>query len=69
MCVCMEKNWRIKISEIDEFIKSKVKKNKVVDFRRGWPEGSLFNSYYTDVYGRALHHSQDYSTLPLILIL
>ena len=32
----------------------------------GQPEGSLFNSYYTEVYGRALLLSLDCSTLPLI---
>ena len=31
------------------------------------PEGSLFYSYYTEVYGRALLHSLDYSSLALIL--
>ena len=35
-------------------------------FSRGWPEGSLFNSYYTEVSGRALLLSLDCSTLPLI---
>ena len=28
--------------------------SKVGDHSRGWPEGSLFDSYYTKVYGRAL---------------
>ena len=32
-------------------------------------EGSLFNSYYTEVLGMALLHSLDCSTLPLILTL
>ena len=35
-------------------------------FSRGRPEGSLFNSNYTEVWGRALLLSQDCSTLPLI---
>ena len=33
---------------------------------RVWPEGSLYNSYYTEVYGRVLLLSLDCSTLPLI---
>ena len=36
-------------------------KSKVGDLSRGWPEGSLFNSYFTEVLGRALLHSQDCS--------
>ena len=42
---------------------------KVVFLCRGWPEGSLFNSYYTKVWGRVLLLSQDCSTLPLICAL
>ena len=42
--------------------------SKVGDLSRGWPEGSLFNSYYTEVKRRALLLSLDCSTLPLILI-
>ena len=42
------------------------KLSKFGDCYRGWPEGSLFNSYYTEVYGRALILSLDCSTLPLI---
>ena len=30
----------------------------------GWPEVSLFNSYYIEVYGKSLHLSQDWSTYP-----
>ena len=43
---------------------------KVGDCSRGWPECSLFNSYYTEVcvWGGLLH-SLDCSTLPLILTL
>ena len=41
-------------------------KNKVGDLSRGWPDGSLFNSYYIEVLGRALLHSLDCSTLSLI---
>ena len=41
-------------------------KRKVGDRSRGRPEGSLFNSYYIDVLGRALLLSLDCSTLPLI---
>ena len=39
---------------------------KVVDGSQGWPKGSLFNSYYSKVQGRALLLSLDCSTLPLI---
>ena len=39
------------------------------DCSRGRPESSLFNSYYTEVLGRALLLSLDCSTLPLIRIL
>ena len=42
------------------------KSSKVGDCSQGRPEGSLFNSYYTDVLGRALLLSLDCSTLPLI---
>ena len=28
--------------------------SNVGDFSRGWPEGSFFNSYYTNVFGRVL---------------
>ena len=42
------------------------KVSKVGDRSRGWPEGSLFNSYYTEVLGRALLLSLDCSTLPSI---
>ena len=35
----------------------------------GWPNGSLFNSYKTEVLRRVLLHSLDCSTLPLILTL
>ena len=41
-------------------------KSKVGDCSQGRPEGSLFNSYYTKVYGRALLLSLDCSTLTLI---
>ena len=37
---------------------------KLSTFSRGRLEGSLFNSYYTEVVGRALLLSQDCSTLP-----
>ena len=33
---------------------------------RGQPEGSLFNSYYTEVKGRAILFSLDCTTLPFI---
>ena len=48
-------------------IHDKVK--KVGNHSRGLSEGSLFNSYYTEVSGRALLHSLDCSILPLILTL
>ena len=38
----------------------------VGDLSRGCPEGSLFDSFYTKVYGRALLLFLDCSTLPLI---
>ena len=41
-------------------------KSKAGDRSRGRPESSLFNSYYTEVKGRALLFSLDCSTLPLI---
>ena len=41
--------------------------SKFGDHCRGWSEGSLFNSYYTLMWRRALHHSRDCSTWPLIL--
>ena len=41
-------------------------KSKVGDCSRGWLEGSLFNSYYTKILGRAQILSLDCSTLPLI---
>ena len=40
--------------------------SKVVWLSQGRPEGSLFNSYYTEVLGRVLRLSLDCSTLPLI---
>ena len=40
--------------------------SKVGDHSWGRPEGSLFNSYYTKVWGRMLLLSLDCSTLPLI---
>ena len=43
--------------------------SKICDLSRGWPEGSIYNSYYTEVLGRTLLHSLDCSTLPLILSL
>ena len=43
--------------------------SKVGDLNRGQPEGSLFNSYNTELYGRALLLSLDCSTLPLICTL
>ena len=44
-------------------------KGKVVDLSREWPEGSFFNSYDTEVLGRALLHSLDCFTLPSIVTL
>ena len=42
------------------------KLSKVGDRSRGRPEGSFFNSFYTEVLGRALLLSLDCSTLPSI---
>ena len=39
---------------------------KVGDRSLGRLEGSLFNSYYTEMQGRVLLLSLDYSTVPLI---
>ena len=62
-----------KISFLDNLywllILEKYLNSKVGDLSRGWPEGSHFNSYYTEVLGRALLHSQDCSSLSSILIL
>ena len=41
----------------------------VGDLSRGWPEGSPFNSFYTEVLERALLYSLDCSNLPLICTL
>ena len=41
-------------------------KSKVGDPSQGRPEGSLFNNYYTEGWGRSLHPYPDYSTLLLI---
>ena len=48
--------------------KTTVTSKIVGDQSRRWPEGSFFNSYYTNVLGRALLLSLDCSTLPLIII-
>ena len=40
--------------------------SKVGDRSRGLPEGSIFHSYYTKVYGRALLPTPDFYILPLI---
>ena len=48
-------------------IYEKSSKVTLVTFSREGPEGFLFKSYYTDVYGWALLLSLDCSTLPLIL--
>ena len=45
---------------ITVFLVSKV--SKVGDRCRRWPEGSLFNSYYTVVYGKTLPYIADCST-------
>ena len=42
------------------------KKRKVGNLSRGWPENSLFNSYYTEVLGRALLLFLDCFTLSLM---
>ena len=43
-----------------------IQKSKFSDLSWGWPEGSFFNSFYTEVLGRAQFLSLDCSTLPLI---
>ena len=43
--------------------------SKVGNLSWRWPEGYLFNSYYTKVLGKALLHSLNCFTLPLILTL
>ena len=45
----------------------RVSKGNVGDSCRGWPEGSFFNTLYTEVLRRALLHSLDGFPLPLIL--
>ena len=40
--------------------------SNVCNCSRGWPEGFLFNNYYTKELGRLLLLSLDCSTLPLI---
>ena len=52
---CILNGWNGRVS----------KQSKVADRSRGLPESSLFNSYYTEVYGRALLFSLDCSILPL----
>ena len=46
-----------------------IKVSKVGDCSREWPEGSLFNCYYTEVQGRVLLLTLDCSTLPSICTL
>ena len=63
---------RIQLFLIWKFITSTVfysKVSEVGDLSQVQPKGSYFNSYYTEVYGRALLHSLDCFTLPLILTL
>ena len=45
------------------------KVSKVGNLSRGWPESSLFDSYYTEVWERVLLLYLDCSNLPLICIL
>ena len=46
-----------------------ISKNKVGNRNWGWPKGSPFNSYYTEVLERVLLLSLDCSTLPFIYTL
>ena len=46
-----------------------VSKSKVGERRRGWPEGSLFNSYYTEILGRVPLPGLLHFTLDTYLIL
>ena len=43
--------------------------SKVGELSRGWPAGSLFNSYHAEVLERVLLHFLDCSNLPLIITL
>ena len=57
--------WAIGWIYIYIYIYIRLKVSKVGDRSRGRPEGSFFNSYYTEV-GRALPLSLNCTTLPLI---
>ena len=47
VCVCV---WVGGVCEhMCIFASEYICKSKVGDFSRGWPEGSIFNSYYTEV--------------------
>ena len=48
------------------YIYKYIYRRKVGDHSWGWLEGSLFNSNFTEVYGRALLLFLDCSTLPLM---
>ena len=62
-------SYSIPLTILLHIINYSLKISKVSDLSRGWPEGSLFNSYYTRVSRRTLLHPIDYSTLPLIFTL
>ena len=47
--------------------KAYTKIKKVGYQSRGWPEGSLFNSYNTEVWGKALLLPLNFSTLPFVV--
>ena len=65
--ICMSAYVLIKTNELLVWIHQLGKNLKASDLSQGWSEGSFFNSYYTEVYGRALLHFLDCSTLLLIL--
>ena len=64
----VENSLQKKKKKTGESYKSVISWIKVGDRSQGRPEGSLFNSYEIEVYGRALLLSQDCSTLHLILL-
>ena len=63
LLTCWEGGWNSDNRVIQRVVKLLLP--TVVDRSWGRPEGSLFNSYYTEVKGNALIFSLDCSTLPL----
>ena len=70
-CFLLLQDWKLKLylekgSLRSTCITAKIYKSKVGDHSGGWPEGSLFNSYYTEMLGngatpfsRLLHFTLD----------